>query len=269
MKHTGRILIDLIPKVYDTARAARIIGEDGEQKIVKLNQPTGEMGKDGKPLLYQLDTGKYDATVDVGPSYASKRQEAAASMLEMSKANPAIMQIAGDLMVKSMDWPGAQEIAERLKKTLPPGLADDDKDKKQAQIPPQVQQQMQQMSQMVEQLTKQLQESQEAADKKLIEIESRERIEMAKLETQATIELAKLESKEALTTLSQQIAQLDARQQMLGMGQPFDGEQFMDDQAQGPEAFEQQEQVPPQSPDGGMPADQGFEQPQPIEGPIE
>lgn len=264
LKHTGRILIDLIPKVYDTARAARIIGDDGEQKVVKLNQETGEIGKDGKPILYRLDVGKYDATVDVGPSYASKRQEAAASMLEMSKANPAIMQIAGDLMVKSMDWPGAPEIAERLKKTLPPGIADDP-NAKQQQVPPQVQQQMQQMGQMLEQVTKQLHEAQDALDTKRVEIESRERIEMAKLETTATIELAKLESKESLNVLAHQIAELDRRTKMLGMDQSFDfsGEP---EEAQAPQEPGQEQFSPSQTPDGGMPADQQFEMEQPTGG---
>lgn len=220
LKHTGRILLEIIPKIYDTARTARIIGEDGEQKIVKLNQPTGENGKDGEPIVHDMSVGQYDATVDVGPSYASKRQEAVASMLDLSKAVPAIPQAAGDLIVKAMDWPGAQEISERLKKMLPPNLLDDPT-KQQGQVPPQVQQQLQQQGQMIEQMTKQLHEAHDVIDNKRVEIESRERIEMAKLETTATIELAKLESKEALNMLAHQIAELDARTQLLGMGQPF------------------------------------------------
>jgi hypothetical protein len=233
-RHTGRILIDLLPKVYDTARVGRILGEDGTPEIVKINQ---EFEKNGEVLTYDLSKGKYDATVDVGPSYASKRQEAAASMMEVTKALPQIMQIAGDLMVKNMDWPGAQELAERLKKTIPPELLDDP-EKKQGQIPPQVQAQMQQMSQMVEQLTEKLKEAQSREETKLIELESKERIEMAKLETQATIELAKLESKEALTALSTQIAEIDRRTKMLGFDQPF---QFNDQP-------EEQEFAPEQDP---------------------
>lgn len=273
IKHVGRICIDLIPKIYDAARAERIIGEDGEQKIVKLNQDTGEIGKDGKPLLYKLDAGKYDATVDVGPSYASKRQEAASSMIELTKSIPMIGQVAPDLIVKSMDVPGAQDLAERLKK-IPSiaALIDDPSAKGKQQLPPEVQAQMAQMGQMVEQLTQQLHEAQDEADKKLVEIQSRERIEMAKLETTATIELAKLESKESLNLLAHQIAELDARQQMLGMGQPFD----MDAQAQGRAEFEAQEGAlepeqfsPVQSPDGAEGAGEGFEQPQPPQGPIE
>lgn len=231
LRHTGRILIDLIPKIYDTARTARIIGEDGEQKVVKLNQPTGEMGKDGKPLEHRLDVGKYDVTVDVGPSFATKRQEAVSSMLEVTRAYPQLAQIAGDLLVKNMDWPGAAEFAERIKKTLPPGLAEDPKG--QQPIPPEAKQQMDQMGQMVEQLTAQLNDAQTALATKREELLSRERIEAMKCETQATIELAKLESKEALvqlenqiqdarSRLTAQIEELDARTRMLGFNEPME-----------------------------------------------
>ena len=221
LRHAGRILVDLIPKIYDTARTARVIGEDGEQKIVKLNQAFDENGKE---IIYDLSVGKYDVTIDVGPSFQSKRQEAVQSMIEVTRAVPQLMQVAGDLLVKNMDWPGAQELAERIKKTLPPNILDDQS--KQKQVDPQVQAQMQQMNQMIDQLTKQLNEAHDVIDNKMVEIQSRERIEMAKLETTATIELAKLESKEALQMLTHQIAEIDARTKMLGINEPFNAHEI-------------------------------------------
>lgn len=202
MRHTGRILIDLIPYIYDTARSARIIGEDGTQKIVKINQEYTD--ENGKQLLYQLDTGTYDVTVDVGPSFASKRQEAAASMLDLSKAYPPLMQIAGDILVKNMDWPGAQDIADRIKRSMPPNLVNDPAQGPQ-QLPPQVQAQMQQMQTQVKQLAAMYHAAQDQLDQKKPEIESRERIELAKLQTQASIEIAKLNSKEGIALLEQQV----------------------------------------------------------------
>lgn len=248
LKHTGRILVDLIPKIYDTERTARIIGEDGEQKIIKVNAP---FEQDGKPVLYALDAGKYDITVDVGPSFASKRQEAVAAMLEVTKANPAIMQIAGDLMIKNMDWPGSAEIAERLKKMLPPPLQGDDK--KQPEIPPQVQAQMAQMQQMMEQLTAQLNEAEDALDKKRLEIESRERIEMKKLEVQLEIEAAKLDQQHSLARFDAEISEIKERQQYLRMNQPVEDPMQAQMQMQ-----QEQQQMPPEhdsmmappSPDG-------------------
>jgi len=217
MKHAGRILVQWIPAIYDTERTARIIGEDGEQRVVKLNAAFEENGKN---VIYRMDTGRYDVSMDVGPSYATKRQEAAMFMQEMVKAYPPTMQIAGDLVVKNMDVPGAQELAERIKKTIDPKLLDDKAAKQ--EIPPQVQAQIQQMNQLIEQLTGKLNEAQDAADTKRVELESKERIEMAKLETQATIELAKLESKESLNLLAHQIAELDQRTQMLGFNEQFE-----------------------------------------------
>lgn len=206
LKHAGRILVDLIPKVYDTARAARIIGEDGEQKIVRINE---EFQEGGETRGYFLSRGKYDVTVDVGPSYTSKRQEAAQSMIELSKSIPQLGQAAPDLIVKTFDFHGVQELADRLKKILPPGLADDPKNKK--PLPPEVQAQMAQMGQMIEQMTAQLTDLKSEREQKLLEIQSKERIEMAKLENHATIEMAKLDAKDSIILLQSQIRELEAR----------------------------------------------------------
>lgn len=262
MKHLGRILIKWCPVYYDGERTTRIIGDDGTAKTVKLNAPFQENGKtvlgdDGQPLIYRLDVGKYDVTVDVGPSYASKRQEAAASMIELTKSMPAIGQSAPDLIVKSMDVPGAQELAERLKKTLPPGLADDPKDG-QPQVPPQMQAQMQHMGQMVEQLTKQLHQAHDAIDKDLVQTESKERIEFAKIRSNEAIALAQIDAKDSIALLSAEIESTKHRLDLLGIGQPIENE------SQEPEAAPgaPQEQAP--GPDAGAPQ-MGAAEPQPPE----
>lgn len=253
LRHTGRILIDLIPRIYDTARTARIIGEDGEQDVVKFNAP---FVKDGQELLYDLKAGKYDVTVDVGPSFASKRQEAAASMLELTRNVPQLVQIAGDLLVKNMDWPGATEIAERLKKTLPPGLADDPSKSK--DIPPEVQNQMSQMGQMIDQLTAKLNEAQDAMEHKRLELESKERIEFKKLEVQLEIKRAELDAKDSLALLSAEISSIEHRIAQLNGGVPI-ADVTEDDQPQ-------PQSSAPQMMDGGqMPASPMME-PNPIGG---
>lgn len=228
IRHGGRILLDLIPKIYDTARAQRIIGEDNEQQIVKIN---ALFEKQGEQKFFNLSIGKYDAVCEAGPSFATKRQDAAQSMLEMSKANPQLMQIAGDLMVKNMDWPGSTELADRLKKTLPPGLADQD-DKNKKPLPPEVQAQMQQMSQMIENLTHTLDEQSEVIKAKRMEIESRERIEMKKLEVEVELKMAEMGSKESLAVLQHEIAQISQRLDLLNISAPIDSgiEQTMPDQ---------------------------------------
>lgn len=218
LRHTGRILVDLIPKIYDTARTSRIVGDDDTQKVVKVN--VAHQDEDGKPLLYQLDAGTYDVTVDVGPSYASKRQEAAASMQSLAQSYPQIFGIAGDLFVRNMDWPGAQEIAERIKKTLPPNLTDDST-KGPQKIPPQVQAQMQQMGQMIDQLTSHLNQVNQVLETKKLDLEHKERIEFAKIDADIQINMAKLGSQEAVVLLGHQVAAINQRLKLLDMDEPI------------------------------------------------
>jgi hypothetical protein len=134
IRHIGRQLVDLIPKIYDTERIARIIGEDGEPSTVKMNPMQEEPVKrivDHEGVLtekiYNPAVGKYDVRVITGPGYATKRQEALESMAQLLQGNPQLWQVAGDLFVKNMDWPGAQDLAKRFKKTIDPKvLADED-----------------------------------------------------------------------------------------------------------------------------------------------
>jgi len=197
LKHAGKIILDLIPHIYDTARTVRIVGADDEQEVVKINQM---FEKKGKQVSYNLGHGKYDITMDVGPSYATKRQEAVESMLGLIQAYPQAAQYAGDLMVKNMDWPGSAEIAERLKKTLPPGIADD-KDDEQQEIPQEVQQQLEQMGQLTEQLTEQLNQANDQIKNKSMELQSKEKIEFSKLD----VEREKIASQETMLAVKEEL----------------------------------------------------------------
>ncbi len=118
----GRQMLDLIPRVYTPGRIARVIGEDGEPSSVQLGDLQGqapEMGEDEKPTIYDLTAGKYDLVVDVGPSYGTRRQEASSQMMDLLKSFPEAAPLIGDLVAKNLDWPGAEEIAERLRYIVP------------------------------------------------------------------------------------------------------------------------------------------------------
>jgi hypothetical protein len=236
LKHAGRILVDLIPKIYDTTRAVRIIGEESEQEIIRVNEVFKYKGKE---TTFNLGFGKYDVAVETGPNFATRRMESAASMVDMARNAPQIMQSAPDLVVKAMDWPGASEIAERLKKTLPPGLADDSKD--QQPIPAAAKAQMDQMSQVVEQLTQKLNEATEEKNRKLIEIESKERIEFAKMEVDLKKEMIKAQSQYANEALLSELADIQARLNLLGINRPIS------------EDFEQSQEIPEQEQNGFSP----------------
>jgi hypothetical protein len=161
IRHTGRILIDLIPKVYSDERVIRVLGEDGSPKSVKVNgqEPAPVIGKDGKPevddqgnqmmALHDLTAGKYDLTVTTGPSFTTRREEAAMQMTEFVRAFPAAAPVIGDILAMNLDWPGADEIAERLKK-INPALQGQG-------IPPEVQQMIQEGQQAIQELTQKVQ----------------------------------------------------------------------------------------------------------------
>jgi hypothetical protein len=119
LHHLGAALIDLAPKIYDNERTIRILREDETHEPVRINVPV--MGTDGKPmLLNDLSQGSYDVRVKIGPAYSTRRAEAADSMLQFIQAVPQAAGVAADLIARNMDWPGADEIAERLRRTLPP-----------------------------------------------------------------------------------------------------------------------------------------------------
>ena len=156
VRHVARQLIDLIPKIYDTQRIARIIGEDGETKMVKINpdqpQPVNKiMDQNGVVIekIYNLGVGKYDVVATTGPGYATKRQEALEAMAQLLQGNPQLWAVAGDLFVKNMDWPGAQEMAKRFQKTIDPKFLSDADENPALQA---AQQQMQAMGQEMEQM---------------------------------------------------------------------------------------------------------------------
>jgi uncharacterized protein with GYD domain len=161
VRHVARQLVDLIPKIYDTQRIARIIGEDGETKMVKINPEQAEpvnkiMDEQGIVIekIYNPGVGKYDVVATTGPGYATKRQEALEAMAQLLQGNPQLWQVAGDLFVKNMDWPGAQEMAKRFKKTIDPKLMSDSDENPELQA---AQQQMEAMGQEMEQMHQMIQ----------------------------------------------------------------------------------------------------------------
>jgi hypothetical protein len=176
IRHCGRIIVDMIPKVYDRPRVARILGEDGTPRTVNLdpNLPQASVGTDNPAIdsIYNPTIGQYDVVCDSGPSYATKRDEAANMMLALTQANPALFQSIGDLMMKNMDWPGAEEISKRLQMLLPPQLqqiAGGDK------VDPQVMQAQQMIEQMADQMEQMSAEMQKLRDQRAILLQEKER----------------------------------------------------------------------------------------------
>lgn len=127
IRFTGKILIDLIPKIYDTPRVLRIIGEDGEESHVQLDpqaqqayqeQAAKEQAK--VSAIFNPTVGRYDVEADVGPAYATRRQEAFNAISQILTQAPGLVNTIGDILFKAADFPMANEIAERMERMVPP-----------------------------------------------------------------------------------------------------------------------------------------------------
>jgi hypothetical protein len=147
ISHIGKICLDLIPKIYDTERVMRIIGDDGKPELLTINQ-RDSVGR----VLNDISVGQYDVVMETGPGYNSKRQEAVDNMLPLLAAAPELMQVAGDLVFRNMDWPGADIIADRLAASNPMAQIDD-----KSKVPPQVQMQLAMSQKQIQELTQALQ----------------------------------------------------------------------------------------------------------------
>jgi hypothetical protein len=127
IRFTGKILIDLIPKIYDTPRILRIIGEDGEESHVKLDpQAQQAYAKHTQKIdetvqgIFNPNVGRYDVEADIGPAYATRRQEAFNAITQILGQAPQLVNLIGDLLFKAADFPMADDIAERMERMVPP-----------------------------------------------------------------------------------------------------------------------------------------------------
>jgi hypothetical protein len=210
----GEIIVDLAPKIYDVATVMRIVGDDDETKPVMLHAGKPPVLPAGVPDMkalaklrklqgiYDLSVGRYDVTVSVGPSFASQRQEAVDAMVQVLTRSPELMPVIGDLVFKNMDWPGAKAIAKRLKRAVPPHLADPEEGEE--EVPAAARQKIAELEQQQQEMQQALQQLQMEKAAKAQELEGKGRI--AQLEAQSRERMA------AETAAAQvRIAEIEAR----------------------------------------------------------
>jgi hypothetical protein len=178
--HCGRILLEWIPKIYDTNRVARILGEDGSVELAYLNQeqdtaiaPRLDEQKNPVGKSYNLNVGRYDVTITTGASYTAKRQESAEMQMEIVSAMPDLMPIIGDILFDNLDTPGSDQISDRLKTMLPPEIKQLEQDDDEGPIDPKVQAMMEQIDvamQQIEQKAAELAEQEQAINAQMQEV---------------------------------------------------------------------------------------------------
>ena len=220
LKYEIRILLELIcsGKIIDTKRVVRVMGIDGEAKQATLDpnnqsayQEHAGINQEDIQKIFNPTIGTYDVVIETGPSFMTKRLEGSQQLSQMATGNPQMMQVAGDLIMKSMDVPYADQIAERMKKMLPPQLQDE----KPGDVPPQIKQAMDMASQHIQQQDQMIAEMQEAIKQAKDKEEDSERkldIEAYKAETERMVKLAPAITPEqvqalVMQTMSQMIQQ--------------------------------------------------------------
>ena len=173
LRHLGRVILDLIPHIYDTERMQRIVMPDGRSKMITINQgkKAALMGAISE-VKNDMSIGKFDITMDTGPGYKTARQEATSAKLELlaTPLGEMTAKVAGDLVLRGMDWSGADEIADRLAAQIPAAQQE-----AQQNIPPSLQP-------LFQGLQAQLQEAQKHAMALELELKSKHQLEHIKQE---------------------------------------------------------------------------------------
>jgi hypothetical protein len=138
--------LDLIPKVYSTARVIRVLGEDMEPQNAQIAPEGQQEAPDGQAQdirrIYDLAAGKYDLVVKAGPSFGTQREEARAEIVEVIRAYPNAAPVLGPMYLRNSDWPGADDAADKLEALSNPP--------QQQGLPPELQQQIGQMQQAMQ-----------------------------------------------------------------------------------------------------------------------
>ena len=204
---SGRVMIDMIPAIYDTERTIRILGEDEREEAIAVNKTLMDASTGEYVQTMDLTTGNYDIKVAAGPSFTTRKQETAEQLSQIVAQNPAMSQLVGDVLFKNMDLVGGDEVIKRLRSAgVKAGVIEPNEEEAMA-----MQQQLQQ-AQQIEQQAAQLELALKQAEVATERAEAMERQSKAQMNTvKAAVEQMQLA--EAQVDLeSKQIAQMRLRQ---------------------------------------------------------
>lgn len=214
IERTAEIVNELFPKIYDTQRTVQILGDDGKPDMVEINKPQIVNGVN--QVLHDMTSGSYDVVMESGPNYATKREQAQDAMTEFIRAFPPAAPVMGDLYAKSMDWPHAEEIGERLEELLPPPIkaklqADRMKREQASGQPP--------SPEMQQELAAQQQQQQQAAQQQQIQ---QQELALKMAEQKAKTDKAEAEARRAIAEADR--AEAEARLMQAQLAQSHMGE---------------------------------------------
>jgi hypothetical protein len=177
IRQVGKIILDLVPKLYDTNRIIMILAENNESLEVKLDPQLQqahqlELNENNEVIGRVLNPaiGKYEVMADVGPGYATRREEAFNALTLILTQNPALTSIVGDIMFRAGDFPMAEEAAERLKRMVPPQALGQGPSQNEQMLGQQLQQMQQALQATMDELAKEKGKSQARLEKREVEV---------------------------------------------------------------------------------------------------
>ena len=177
IRQIGKIILDLVPKVYDTNRVVMILAENNESLEVKLDPQLQqahmlELNENNEVIGRVLNpaVGKYEVMSDVGPGYATRREEAFNALTLILTQNPGLTSIIGDIMFRAGDFPMAEEAAERLKRMVPPQALGQGPSQNEQMLAQQAQQLQQALQATMDELAKEKGKSQARLEKREVEV---------------------------------------------------------------------------------------------------
>jgi Phage P22-like portal protein len=188
-KQAGDVIAEVVPLIYDTEREIEILGEDEKQKVVTINKQYTD--ESGKPLHYKVKGAKMSYVVTMGQAFDSKRSESFDTMQNVLQSAPELLNVIGDLFFKQSDLAGADQIAERLHKMLPPQLQDQD-----SPLPPQAQAAVAQAQQQAQMMQGEMQKLQFERAAKVAEHQGK--MQQIQMQGQADMALEKMKLENAL-----------------------------------------------------------------------
>jgi Phage P22-like portal protein len=149
-----RVVLDMLPRVYDSVRQARILGEDGNQGSVQIdpNLPGALRARGGKIMAINPGVGRYDVRVKVGPSYTTIREELGTKLQELGKGNPVLAATLTPMLMKLSDMPEADKITRVVMAMLPPEVQKAYEETDDSDIPPQAKAQIDQQGQQIQKM---------------------------------------------------------------------------------------------------------------------
>lgn len=269
IERVGRIVLDMIPRIYDEPREARILGNDGTSKAVKIDVNGSAYAIDGEMTSINPSSGTYDVRVKAGPSYTTLRQEASDGLTQMMQGNPGVAQIVAPIWARMQDWPEADKLSKALLAMAPPPVQQalgeeqtnpDDPAALKQQLQ-QLEQQAQQMHQMLEQASQKMQELQAGEKAKHIDhIAKASELEIRQYEAE-TNRLKALQTGMTPEQVQAMVMQLMSQSARTDMDGSEDIEQAL---ANGPdvEGVEPQPEQPEQQPQTPEAPEMGEELPQ-------